>query len=167
MHAILWDLDCILNTTGNHRGLLPYELKWCELMVGMRTPECAEAWQIIQPGGKSALTFALGFDGAIERDLETQKEGKVLRHSKGHPYGEENLPQNRMQLALLCLMKKRKGWSAQNLGPYSMQHSTTTMPEAAAASVPSSFTSTKLLCTNLDRHRSLSVDIAKKSALRC
>ncbi|KAL0623140.1 UPF0764 protein C16orf89 [Plecturocebus cupreus] len=43
-----------------------------------------------------------------------------------------------------------------------MAHSATTKPEAAAASVPSSFTSTKVLCTNLDRHRSPSADIADK-----
>lgn len=32
----------------------------------MGTSERTEAWQIIHPAGKSALTFVLGFDGAIE-----------------------------------------------------------------------------------------------------
>lgn len=116
----------------------------------------------IETQEESALTFARGFKGPSSRGYgvgEDQKEGNA------HPYGEENLPQNRIVLAALCLIKKRKGWSAQNVGPGAEQHSKTTMPDAAAASVPSSFTSTKLLCTNLDRHRPLSPDSAERSAL--
>lgn len=29
-------------------------------------------------------------------------------------YGEENLPKNRMLLVILCMIRKRKGWSATN-----------------------------------------------------
>lgn len=71
-----------------------------------------------------------------------------------------------MQLALLCLMKKRKGWSAQNLAGTTLQYlMTMSMSEAAAASVPSSFTSKKLLCTTLGRNSSILTDIKEKSAL--
>lgn len=82
-------------------------------------------------------------------------------------YGDENLPQNRMLLVWLCLMKKRKGWSAQNHdGPPPKQRGMMPSAEdAAAASVPSSLTSTTFLATNLDRHKFLPGDIAGKSAL--
>lgn len=34
--------------------------------VSMGTAACGEAWQIIQPDAEPALTFALGFDQAVE-----------------------------------------------------------------------------------------------------
>lgn len=51
----------------------------------MGTAEYGEAWQTIQPDEESALTFALGFDRAVEGDLGTQKEGTAHRHSKHTP----------------------------------------------------------------------------------
>lgn len=80
-------------------------------------------------------------------------------------YGEENLPQNKMLLVLWCLMKKRNGWSAQNLGSILLHREFLMTAVAAAASVPSSLTSTKHLCTTLDTGTFFLVDIPEKSAL--
>lgn len=62
---------------------------------------------------------------------------------KNMAYGDENLPQNRMLLVVLCMMKKRKGWSAQKVSGSGPEHKNINFTaEAAAASVPSSLTST-------------------------
>ena len=81
------------------------------------------------------------------------------------PHGELSRPQNRSPLVLLFWIKKGKGWSAQNLGVILAQHSIRTAAVAAAASVPSSSTSTKVLCATWDRSRSFLDDIVEKSAL--
>lgn len=136
LHAITWGLACIVSTTViTEVYRLMILIKWYnEWLVrdswvwrGMANHPARK--------GLSALTFALRIDWAGEWDLGTQEEGNAHRHSECTPYGEENLPQNRMQLALLCLRKKRKGWSAQNLVG-STSHSTYSMcmSEAAAAS---------------------------------
>lgn len=80
-------------------------------------------------------------------------------------YGEQNLPQNKMQLVLWCLMKRRKGWSAQNRGSVLTHRAFLTTAVAAAASVPSSLTSTKHLCMTLDTGTLFVADIPEKSAL--
>lgn len=78
-------------------------------------------------------------------------------------WGDEYLPRKRMDLVLLCLMKKRKGWSAVKCSSLSIQR--TAMPAvAAAASVPSSFTSTKALWATVDRKSPPSPFIPDKSA---
>ncbi|TNN76860.1 hypothetical protein EYF80_012913 [Liparis tanakae] len=76
---------------------------------------------------------------------------------------DENLPRKRMDLVLLCLMKKRKGWSAVKCSSLTIQNAT--MPAvAAAASVPSSLTSTKALWTTVDRKSPPSPFMPDKSA---
>ena len=54
-------------------------------------------------------------------------------------------------------MKKRKGWSAWKVG--SIMRDDTVAPVAAAASVPSSLTSTKALWMTFDNTRSLAGDM--------
>ena len=56
-------------------------------------------------------------------------------------------------------MKKRKGWSATKVGGRTAQRSIMMAAVAAAASVPSSLTSTKALWTTFDRTRSLAGDM--------
>jgi len=56
-----------------------------------------------------------------------------------------------MAPVLLCWMKKRKGRLAQNRGTVLRDNPLILASEAATASVPSSVTSTKGLCTTLDR----------------
>lgn len=67
-------------------------------------------------------------------------------------FGPLNLPKKRMLLVGLCLMKNRKGWSAMNCSSRAM-HSAIITTVAAAASVPSSLTSTKALCATEDTKR--------------
>ena len=59
----------------------------------------------------------------------------------------------------LCRMKKRKGWSAWNSGGNCTEVTEMTPAVAAAASVPSSLTSTKALWTTADRTRSFALDM--------
>ena len=59
----------------------------------------------------------------------------------------------------LCLMKKRKGWSAMKVAEGKAQRSIMMAPVAAAASVPSSLTSRKALWMTFDRTRSLEGDM--------
>lgn len=73
--------------------------------------------------------------------------------------GEQYRPAKRTLIDALCRMKKRKGWSAMNLGVIGAQRNIMTATDAAAASVPSSFTSTKALWTNFDNTRSLAGDM--------
>lgn len=73
--------------------------------------------------------------------------------------GEQNRPANSTLLEALCLMKKRKGWSAMKVSGIISDLSETTAAVAAAASVPSSFTSTKALCTTFDSTRSFPEDM--------
>lgn len=56
-------------------------------------------------------------------------------------------------------MKKRKGWSAVNVEGIVRPHLTKRTAVAAAASVPSSFTSTKALWTTFDRTKSFAGDM--------
>ncbi len=56
-------------------------------------------------------------------------------------------------------MKKRKGWSATNVEGIIAERSVMTAAVAAAASVPSSLTSTKALWTTFDSTRSFSGDM--------
>ena len=56
-------------------------------------------------------------------------------------------------------MKKRKGWSAMKVAGIEMERSDMTAPVAAAASVPSSLTSTKALWMTFDNTRSLAGDM--------
>ena len=69
-----------------------------------------------------------------------------------------------MAPVLPCWMKKRKGWSAQNRGTILRILGVILATVAAAASVPSSVTYTKDLCTILDRCKSCWHDIPLKSA---
>lgn len=73
--------------------------------------------------------------------------------------GEQYLPAKRMFLLGLCLMKKRKGWSALKTSVIDAERSVMTAAVAAAASVPSSFTSTTAWWTTFDRTRSLPGDM--------
>ena len=73
--------------------------------------------------------------------------------------GEQNRPAKRMLLVTLCRMKKRKGWSALKVGVNLIDVRLMMAPVAAAASVPSSLTSTKALWTTFDRNRSLAGDM--------
>lgn len=73
--------------------------------------------------------------------------------------GEQYRPTKRIFLVVLCRMKKRKGWSAMNSSESVNMRASRTRPVAAAASVPSSFTSTKALWTTLDMSRSFAGDI--------
>ncbi len=59
----------------------------------------------------------------------------------------------------LCRIKKRKGWSAMKAGGGMAQRSIMIAAVAAAASVPSSLTSTKALWTTFDSTRSLAGDM--------
>ena len=63
----------------------------------------------------------------------------------------------------LCLMKKRKGWSAMkvadDISKSNEQRDIMIAPVAAAASVPSSLTSRKALWMTFDRTRSLEGDM--------
>lgn len=72
--------------------------------------------------------------------------------------GEQYRPAKRTLLVGLCLMKKRKGWSATKVAGILKAHAVITTAVAAAASVPSSFTSTKALWTTFDRTRSFAGD---------
>lgn len=73
--------------------------------------------------------------------------------------GEQYLPAKRMFLLGLCLMKKTKGWSALKTSVIDAERSVMTAAVAAAASVPSSFTSTTAWWTTFDRTRSLPGDM--------
>lgn len=65
-----------------------------------------------------------------------------------------------MLLVALWRMKNRNGWSAiKGGGGLGKERSIMTAAVAAAASVPSSFTSTKALCTTFDRNRSFDGDM--------
>ena len=92
-------------------------------------------------------------------------EARREKYSDCASYGEETLPQNKMLLVSRCLMKKRKGWSAQNLGSILQHREFLTTAVAPAASVPSSLTSTKHLCATLDKGTFFLADIPEKSAL--
>lgn len=73
--------------------------------------------------------------------------------------GEQYRPAKRTLMEGLCRMKKRKGWSATKVGGRRAQRSIMMAAVAAAASVPSSFTSTKALWTTFDNTRSLAGDM--------
>ena len=70
-----------------------------------------------------------------------------------------------MLLVLLCLMKKRNGWSALNSMEGRLIRTLTSLAVPDADSVPCSFISTKDLWKTLDKNRFPSVDIPEKSAL--
>lgn len=76
--------------------------------------------------------------------------------------GEQHRPTKRMLLVGLCRMKKMKGWSATNSAGIVIERTSMSTPVAAAASVPSSFTSTKALWTTLDTIRSFAGDIPSR-----
>ncbi|KAF3836126.1 hypothetical protein F7725_028684 [Dissostichus mawsoni] len=74
--------------------------------------------------------------------------------------GEQYLPAKRTLMEGLCRMKKRKGWSAtKRSGRIGAHRSIMIAAVAAAASVPSSLTSTKALWTTFDRTRSFPGDM--------
>lgn len=77
----------------------------------------------------------------------------------GHHSGDEYRPANKTLLLGLWRMKKRKGWSAMKVGVILMDRIIMMPAVAAAASVPSSLTSTKALWTTLDSTRLLAVDM--------
>ena len=67
--------------------------------------------------------------------------------------GLSTLPINNRDLVQLQRTMKRKGWSAWNSKAIDAHWAITMAAVAAAASLPSSFTSMKALCTTLDRKR--------------
>src|ERR1035438_8802023 len=86
---------------------------------------------------------------------------------RAHCYGFRSRPSNRITPLVVSRMKNAKGWSAQKMvcccGLIANIRSFT--PVAAAASVPSSDTSTKALCTTSPRNRSRLPSMPEKSAV--
>ncbi|KAF3836128.1 hypothetical protein F7725_028686 [Dissostichus mawsoni] len=141
------------------------------------------ASSLVVPGGGAFLLICLqdiqqrSLRGAVSAGKEDahggvvsdeEEEGVIcveLRTYSSAHSGEQYRPAKRTLLVTLCRMKKRKGWSAMNVTGTNKARSVSTTAVAAAASVPSSLTSTKALWTTFDTTRSFAGDMPEYTHL--